>query len=97
VDEALAQSGAEVVYAASPLHTLHAVAAAAESHGAWSQTALEVPLTCATGLCHGCAVPVVGRAGVASTARACHDGPVLRGDRVRWTDLLDTVEAGETR
>ena len=51
-----------------------AVAAAAEAHGAWSQIALERPLTCATGLCHGCAV-LVGRRGhrppcaPASTAR----------------------------
>ena len=49
--------------------------AAAERAGAWSQTALEQPLTCATGLCHGCAVPVVGEDGIthwsapASTAR----------------------------
>ena len=91
IDEALTKSGAEVVYAAGPLPTLHAVAASAEAHGAWSQTAVEVPLTCATGLCHGCAVPVVGQAGVARTARACHDGPVLRGDRVRWTELLDAT------
>ena len=44
-------------------------------------------MACATGLCHGCAVPVVGEAGVSRTARACFDGPVLRGDRVRWTEL----------
>ncbi|NYD42056.1 dihydroorotate dehydrogenase electron transfer subunit [Nocardioides panaciterrulae] len=88
IDDVLAQAGADVVYAAGPLPTLHAVAAAAEAHGAWSQTALEVPLTCATGLCHGCAVPVVGETGVARTARVCHEGPVLRGDRVRWAELL---------
>jgi dihydroorotate dehydrogenase electron transfer subunit len=93
LDDVLAQSGAEVVYAAGPLPTLHAVASAAEAHGAWSQTALEVPLTCGTGLCQGCTVPVVGEAGVARTARACHDGPVLRGDRVRWDDLLVELPA----
>ncbi|GAA2144773.1 dihydroorotate dehydrogenase electron transfer subunit [Nocardioides koreensis] len=87
VDEVLARAGAEVVYAAGPVPTLHAVAAAAEAHGAWSQTALERPLTCATGLCQGCVVPVVGEDGVSRTVRACHDGPVLRGDRVRWADL----------
>ena len=87
IDEVLARAGAEVVYAAGPVPTLHAVAAAAEAQGAWSQTALERPLTCATGLCQGCVVPVVGEDGVSRTVRACSDGPVLRGDRVRWTDL----------
>jgi len=87
IEDVLVRAGAEVVYAAGPVPTLHAVAAAAEAHGAWSQTALEQPMTCATGLCQGCAVPVVGEAGVSRTARACFDGPVLRGDRVRWAEL----------
>lgn len=85
--EALRRSGAAVVYAAGPTPVLHAVAQAAEDHGAWSQVALEEPLTCGTGLCHGCPVPVVGEDGVARDVRACADGPVLRGDRVRWAAL----------
>ena len=89
VPEGLRRSGAAVVYAAGSTATLHAVAAAAEDHGAWSQVALEQPLPCATGLCQGCPVPVVGEDGIGRTARACVDGPVLRGDRVRWVDLED--------
>jgi dihydroorotate dehydrogenase electron transfer subunit len=87
IKEVLDQARAEVVYAAGPHPTLHAVAAAAEQAGAWSQTAVEVPMTCATGLCQGCAVPVVGEDGVGRMVRACTDGPVFRGDRVRWDDL----------
>ena len=87
IEEVLVKAAAEVVYAAGPVPTLHAVAAAAEAQGAWSQTALERPLTCATGLCQGCVVPIVGEAGISRTARACSDGPVLRGDRVRWAEL----------
>ena len=87
VPAALEAAQAEVVYAAGTLATLHATAAAAEDAGAWSQTAVEQPLACATGLCHGCPVPVVGEDGVARTVRACVDGPVLRGDRVRWGEL----------
>ena len=90
LDEVLTQSGAEVVYAAGPVPTLHAVAAAAERHGAWSQTAVEQPQPCGTGLCQGCPVPVVGEAGAALVVRACVDGPVFRGDRVRWDDLEAT-------
>jgi len=87
IKEVLDQARAEVVYAAGPPATLHAVAAAAEQAGAWSQTALEAPMPCATGLCQGCAVPVVGEDGVGRMVRACTDGPVFRGDRVRWDDL----------
>ncbi len=86
--ETLGRAEAAVVYAAGELETLHAVAAAAEVQGAWSQTAIAVHQPCATGLCHGCPVPVMGEDGVAREARACLDGPVLRGDRVRWVDLL---------
>ena len=60
---------------------------AAESHGAWSQTAVDVPDLCGTGLCRGCVLPVVGEDGGTRMARACAEGPVFRGDRVRWDDL----------
>jgi dihydroorotate dehydrogenase electron transfer subunit len=83
----LARTPSDVVYAAGPVAPLHAVAAAAEEHGAWSQTALPPTLVCATGACLGCAVPVVGEDGVARQARGCVDGPVFRGDRVRWASL----------
>ncbi len=83
----LGRTGADVVYAAGSTGTLHAVALSAERHGAWSQTMLALPMPCGTGLCHGCPVPLVGEDGVARMARACVDGPVVRGDRVRWEDL----------
>ena len=38
-------------------------------------------------------MPVVGEDGVARTARACTDGPVVRGDRVRWDDLAGGADA----
>lgn len=89
VGDVIARAEADVVYAAGTTATLHASALAAERFGAWSQTALERPLSCATGLCQGCTVPVVGEDGVARLVRACADGPVLRGDRVRWAELLE--------
>ena len=78
-----------VVYASAPVPDAHAIARLAEEHGVWSQTAVETRLTCATGLCQGCPVPVVGEDGSARVARACADGPVFRGDRVRWAELED--------
>lgn len=85
--EVLGRTGSEVVYAAGPRRVLHDVAVVAEQHGAWSQTGLDVPLLCATGACLTCLVPAVGEDGVARRVRACTEGPVFRGDRVRWADL----------
>jgi dihydroorotate dehydrogenase electron transfer subunit len=85
--ELLARTGTDVVYAAGPSTSLHAVARAAEQHGAWSQTAVDVPMPCGTGTCLGCVLPVVAEDGLTKMARACTEGPVFRGDRVRWADL----------
>jgi dihydroorotate dehydrogenase electron transfer subunit len=85
--ELLARTETDVVYAAGPLAMLHAVAAAAEAHGAWSQTAVRPPMACGTGVCMTCVLPVVGEDGVTHMLRSCVDGPVFRGDRVRWRDV----------
>lgn len=83
----LSRTGSDVVYAAGPPAAMHDVAAAAEQHGAWSQTALDIAQLCASGACQSCVVPVVGEDGVSRMVRSCVEGPVFRGDRVRWADL----------
>ena len=47
----------------------------------------EPAMTCGTGLCMGCVLPVVGNDGITRMVRACVDGPVFRGDVVRWDDV----------
>lgn len=95
----LARTGTEVVYACGPLPTLHAAAEAAEAQGAWSQTAVGLPMPCGTGVCMACTLPVVGEDGVTRMVRACVEGPVFRGDRVRWQDVGSVPQGtwGETR
>jgi dihydroorotate dehydrogenase electron transfer subunit len=86
----LERTRADVVYASATADVLHSVAAAAEQHGAWSQTLLstaDVAMPCGTGICGACVVPAVGEDGVTRMVRACTEGPVLRGDRVRWREL----------
>lgn len=83
----LERTAGDVVYAAGPDPLLHAAALAAEEHGAWSQTAVQTAMPCGTGVCQSCVLPVVGEDGITRMARACTDGPVFRGDRVRWRDL----------
>jgi len=83
----LARTGADVVYASGTFPVLHAAARAAEQHGAWSQTAVPAPDGCGTGLCQGCVLPAVGEDGLTRMVRACTEGPVFRGDGVRWDDI----------
>ena len=66
-----------------PRQTHRFVAEAVAGTEVTCQVALERPLTCATGLCHGCPVPVLDDDGASHVVRACVDGPVFRAGRVR--------------
>jgi len=91
------RSGAEVVYACGPMPMLRAVHAIAEEFGAHSQCAVEEAMACGIGVCMTCVLPVVGDDGQTRMLRSCVEGPVFRGDRVRWDELgtipADTVGA----
>lgn len=80
--------GASVFYASATAATSARVAAEAEARGAWSQVTLDGSFPCGTGLCHGCPVPAVNEGGRVREVRACTEGPVFRGDRVGWPELL---------
>lgn len=78
---------ADVVYVAAAARTQRLVAEAVADTGATCQVALERPLTCATGLCRGCPVPVLDDRGDQRVVRACVDGPVFRAERLDWGAL----------
>ena len=42
---------------------------------------------CGIGVCMTCVLPVVGDDGVTRMVRSCVEGPVFKGDRVRWDDV----------
>ncbi len=44
-------------------------------------------MACGIGVCMTCVLPVVGEDGVTRMVRSCVDGPVFRGDLVRWDDV----------
>ena len=71
---------------------LQAVAEVAAAHGAYSQCAVEESMACGIGVCMTCVLPVIGDDGVTRMLRSCVDGPVFRGDRVRW-DEVGTIPA----
>ena len=91
--ELVRRTQAAVVYACGPMGMLAAVSDVAEAYGAWSQCAVEEAMACGIGVCMTCVLPVVGDDGRTRMVRSCVEGPVFRGDRVRWSDV-GTVPAG---
>ena len=80
-------SDAAVVYACGPMPMLQRVAQIAASRQAYSQCAVEEAMACGIGVCMTCVLPVIGEDGVTRMLRSCTEGPVFRGDRVRWSDV----------
>ena len=84
----VAQARTDVIYASAPLSVLRPVCALAARYAIPVQALVaEPPMTCGTGLCMGCVLPAVGKDGITRMVRACVDGPVFRGDQVRWDDV----------
>lgn len=81
------RAGTEVVYACGPMSMLSAVAEVAAERGAYSQCAVEEAMACGIGVCMSCVLPVIGDDGITRMTRSCVEGPVFRGDRVRWSDV----------
>ncbi|GAA3736719.1 dihydroorotate dehydrogenase electron transfer subunit [Salinactinospora qingdaonensis] len=77
----------DVVYACGPMPMLRAVSALSMRYDIPVQVAVEETMACGTGVCMACVVPVVGDDGVTRMMRACVDGPVFRGEQVRFDDL----------
>ena len=91
------KSDAAVVYACGPMPMLAAVAEIATEYRAYSQCAVEEAMACGVGVCMTCVLPIIGEDGVTRMLRSCTEGPVFRGDRVRWSEIgtipPDTVGA----
>jgi len=82
------QARTDVIYASAPVAVLRSVCALAGRYGIPVQALVSEPsMTCGTGLCMGCVLPAVGNDGVTRMVRACVEGPVFRGDLVRWDDV----------
>ena len=44
-------------------------------------------MACGIGVCMTCVLPVIGKDGVTRMLRSCVEGPVFRGQSVRWGDV----------
>ncbi len=87
--EVLKRSDASVVYACGPMGMLESVTRIAGEFGAVAQVAVEESMACGVGVCMTCVMPIRGNDGVTRMLRSCVEGPVFRGDRVRW-DAYDS-------
>ena len=88
--EVIRRSRAEVVYGCGPMAMLRSITDVSAAEGAVAQVAVEESMACGIGVCMTCVMPVVGTDGQTRMVRSCVDGPVFRGDRVRW----DAFESG---
>jgi dihydroorotate dehydrogenase electron transfer subunit len=82
--EVIRTSGAGVVYGCGPMGMLRSVTEIASAEGTVAQVAVEESMACGVGVCMTCVLPVTGADGTTRMVRSCVDGPVFRGDRVRW-------------
>ncbi|CCH78984.1 Dihydroorotate dehydrogenase electron transfer subunit [Nostocoides japonicum T1-X7] len=85
----ITHSRAAVVYACGPMGMLRSVTEVAAEHGAVAQVAVEESMACGVGVCMTCVMPVRGNDGATRMVRSCVEGPVFRGDRVRWDAFAD--------
>ena len=77
----------DVIYACGPMPMLRAVTAVANRYDIPVQALVEESMACGIGVCMTCVLPVIGEDGVTRMTRSCVDGPVFRGDAVRWDDM----------
>ena len=87
--DVIRRSHVEVVYGCGPMAMLRAVTDIAEAEGVIAQVAVEESMACGIGVCMTCVMPVVGNDGLTRMVRSCVEGPIFRGDRVRWDAFED--------
>jgi dihydroorotate dehydrogenase electron transfer subunit len=77
----------DVIYACGPMPMLRQVSSLARRYDIPVQVAAEELMACGIGVCMTCVLPVVGSDGITRMVRSCVDGPVFRGEQVRWDDV----------
>ena len=85
--EMIERSSADIVYACGPMGMLSAVSAITAQRRVFTQCSVEESMACGIGVCMTCVLPVIGEDGITRMLRSCVEGPVFRGDRVRWQDV----------
>jgi dihydroorotate dehydrogenase electron transfer subunit len=87
LEQVIREARTEVVYASAPVPVLREVTALASKYDIVVQASVDLAMACGIGVCMGCVLPVTGTDGITRMLRSCVDGPVFRGDLVRWDDM----------
>jgi hypothetical protein len=87
LDQVIHEARTDVIYACGPMPMLRQVTVLAGRYDIPVQAAVEEAMACGVGVCMTCVLPVIGSDGITRMARSCVDGPVFRGEQVRWDDV----------
>jgi dihydroorotate dehydrogenase electron transfer subunit len=87
LDQVVHEARTDVIYACGPLPMLREVTVLGGRYDIPVQASVQEAMACGIGVCMTCVLPVTGSDGVTRMSRACVDGPVFRGEQVRWDDV----------
>jgi dihydroorotate dehydrogenase electron transfer subunit len=87
LDQVIHDGRTEVIYACGPMPMLRQITVLARRYDIPVQVAVEEAMACGVGVCMTCVLPVIGSDGITRMSRSCVDGPVYRGEQVRWDDI----------
>jgi dihydroorotate dehydrogenase electron transfer subunit len=87
LDQVIHDGRTDVIYACGPMPMLRQVTVLARRYDIPVQVAVEEAMACGTGVCMTCVLPVIGSDGITRMTRSCVDGPVFRGEQIRWDDI----------
>jgi dihydroorotate dehydrogenase electron transfer subunit len=87
LDQVIHDGRTDVIYACGPMPMLRQVTVLARRYDIPVQVAVEEAMACGVGVCMTCVLPVIGSDGITRMSRSCVDGPVYRGEQVRWDDI----------
>ena len=86
-DQVIHDGRTDVIYACGPMPMLRQITLLARRYDIPVQAAVEEAMACGVGVCMTCVLPVIGSDGITRMSRSCVDGPVFRGESVRWDDV----------
>jgi dihydroorotate dehydrogenase electron transfer subunit len=87
LDQVIHDGRTDVIYACGPMPMLRQITVLARRYDIPVQAAVEEAMACGVGVCMTCVLPVIGSDGITRMVRSCIDGPVFRGESVRWDDI----------
>jgi dihydroorotate dehydrogenase electron transfer subunit len=85
--QVIQQARTDVIYACGPMPMLRQVTLLARRWDLPVLAAVEEAMACGIGVCMTCVLPVIGSDGITRMVRSCVDGPVFRGEQIRWDDV----------